>query len=78
MRILALNKETKNDLLESLLKRSPNHYGEFEGRVNEIVNNVRERKDAALFEYTEKFDGAKIDADSILVTEEVISYLLDY
>ena len=66
MRILELNSETKNDLLESLLKRSPNHYGEFEGRVNEIVNNVRERKDAALFEYTEKFDGAKIDANSCL------------
>ena len=73
MRILDLNKDTKNDLLESLLKRSPNHYGEFEGRVNEIVNNVRERKDAALFEYTEKFDGAKIDADSILVTEDEIA-----
>ena len=69
MRILALNKDTKNDLLESLLKRSPNHYGEFEGRVNEIVNAVREKKDAAIFEYTEKFDGAKIDANSILVTE---------
>ena len=51
----------------------PNHYGEFEGKVNEIVNNVRERKDAALFEYTEKFDGAKIDANSILVTEEEIA-----
>ena len=38
MKILALNKDTKNDLLESLLKRSPNHYGEFEGRVNDIVN----------------------------------------
>ncbi len=72
MRILALNKDTKNDLLESLLKRSPNHYGEYEGRVNEIVNNVREKKDAAIFEYTEKFDGAKIDANSILVTEEEI------
>ena len=72
MRILALNKDTKNDLLESLLKRSPNHYGEFEGRVNEIVNTVRKKKDAAIFEYTEKFDGAKIEADSILVTEAEI------
>ena len=65
MRILSLNKETKNDLLESLLKRSPNHYGEYEGRVNEIVNAVREKKDVALFEYTEKFDGAKIDKNTI-------------
>ncbi len=72
MRILTLNKDTKNDLLESLLKRSPNHYGEFEGRVNEIVNTVREKKDAAIFAYTEQFDCAKIDADSILVTDEEI------
>ena len=72
MKILALNKDTKNDLLESLLKRSPNHYGEYEGRVNEIVSAVRERKDEALFEYTAKFDGAKIDKNSILVTEEEI------
>lgn len=72
MRILSLNKDTKNDLLESLLKRSPNHYGEYEGRVNEIVNAVREKKDEALFEYTEKFDGAKIDKGSILVTEAEI------
>ena len=72
MRILSLNKETKNDLLESLLKRSPNHYGEYEARVNEIVAAVKVNKDKALFEYTEKFDGAKIDADSIFVTEEEI------
>lgn len=72
MRILSLNKETKNDLLESLLKRSPNHYGEYEAKVNEIVTAVKEKKDAALFEFTEKFDGAQINADSILVTEAEI------
>lgn len=72
MKILALNTDTKNDLLESLLKRSPNHYGEYEGRVNEIVSAVRERKDEALFEYTAKFDGAKIDKNSILVAEKEI------
>lgn len=72
MRILNLNKNTKNDLLESLLKRSPNHYGEFESSVNDIVMHVREEKDAALFAYTEKFDGVKLDANSILVTEEEI------
>ena len=72
MRILTLTKDTKNDLLESLLKRSPNHYGEFEGRVNEIIANVRENKDKALFEYTKKFDGADINADNFLVTEEEI------
>lgn len=72
MRILKLTPETKTNILENLLKRSPNSYGEFEGRVNDIIANVRERKDAAIFEYTEKFDGAKINADNILVTEEEI------
>ena len=72
MRILTLNKETKQDLLESLLKRSPNHYGAYEGQVNAIINDVRERKNTALFEYTQKFDGAVIDETSILVTNEEI------
>ncbi|MBR4026459.1 MAG: histidinol dehydrogenase [Lachnospiraceae bacterium] len=72
MRILTLNKETKQDLLESLLKRSPNHYGAYEGQVNAIINDVRERKNTALFEYTQKFDGDVIDETSILVTNEEI------
>ncbi len=72
MRILTLTGETKKDLLENLLKRSPNHYGEFEGRVNEIISNVRENKDEAVFEYTKKFDGVDVTADTILVTEAEI------
>lgn len=73
MRILKLTKETRANILENLLKRSPNSYGEFEGRVNEIIENVRANKDAAIFEYTKKFDGADINADNILVTEEEIA-----
>ena len=72
MKILALNKDTKNDLLESLLKRSPNNYGEFEGRVNDIVTKVREERDAAVFAYTKQFDGADISADNVLVTDAEI------
>ena len=72
MRILDLTPETQKDILENLLKRSPNSYGKFESSVNEIISNVRERKDAALFDYTYQFDGAKITADNILVTEEEI------
>lgn len=58
MRILKLTKETQNNILENLLKRSPNSYGEFESRVNDIIQNVREKRDEAIFEYTLKFDGA--------------------
>ena len=72
MRILELTENTKSDLLESLLKRSPNSYGEYEGRVNAIIDEVREKRDEAIFAFTEKFDGACINADNILVTEAEI------
>lgn len=72
MKILELTENTKSDLLESLLKRSPNSYGEYEGRVNAIIDEVREKRDEAIFAFTEKFDGACINADNILVTEAEI------
>ena len=69
MRIVNLTKEATENILENLLKRSPNNYGDFEGSVAEIVANVRKNKDEAIFEYSKKFDGADINADNILVTE---------
>ena len=72
MRIQHLDKNTKMNLLEDLLKRSPNNYGKYEQGVAEILDHVRSEKDAAVFAYTEKFDGAKIDASNIKVTEEEI------
>ena len=70
MKIVKLDEQSKNNILNELLKRSPNNYGQFEETVNEIIENVRTNKDAAVFSYTEKFDKCKLDADSILVTEE--------
>ena len=72
MRIQHLDKNTKMNLLEDLLKRSPNNYGKYEQGVAEILDHVRSDKDAAVFAYTENFDGAKIDASNIKVTEEEI------
>lgn len=72
MRKLKLNKESKKDLLDTLLKRSPNHYRSYEGQVEEILNEVREKKDMALFEFTKRFDGASISAATIQVTQEEI------
>lgn len=72
MRIVTLNESTKSNLLEQLLKRSPASYGTYEQTVNEIIEKVRNEKDDALFEYTAKFDGCEITADSIRVTEEEI------
>lgn len=72
MKIVKLTEETTKNILENLLKRSPNSYGEYETRVNEIIQDVRERRDAAVFDYTKRFDGADIHAGNIQVTEEEI------
>ena len=48
MRIMKLDKETRKNLLEDLLKRSPNQYSEYEDSVSEILEHVRKEKDQAL------------------------------
>ena len=50
MRIVELTDESKNNILENLLKRSPNSYGKFESAVAEILLNIKTRGDEALFE----------------------------
>lgn len=72
MRIVELNEETKNNILENLLRRSPNQYKEYEERVHTIIEAVREQGDTAVFEYTKKFDKIELDSSSILVTEDEI------
>lgn len=69
MRIDKLDSSTKRNLLEDLLKRSPNSYGKYEASVKEILENVRSGRDEAVFTYTKQFDGADIDASNIRVTE---------
>ena len=72
MRIIELNQESKENLLNDLLKRSPNNYGAYEATVNDILNQVKTRKDEAVFEYTLKFDKFNLTADNIKVTEDEI------
>lgn len=72
MRIVNLTPETKSSLLNDLLKRSPNHYSEYEESVNGILEDVRNNGDRALFAYTKKFDRFELNGDNILVTEEEI------
>ncbi len=72
MKIQKLNSDTKKNLLEDLLKRSPNNYGQYEASVKEILDKVKEEKDAAVFAYTAKFDGAELTADTIEVTDAEI------
>ena len=72
MRIIHLTKETKNNLLQDLLKRSPNNYGQYESIVADIIEQVKTRKDDAVKEYTKKFDKWDTDSLSLQVTREEI------
>ena len=72
MRIMKLEQEARKNLLEDLLKRSPNQYYEYEKSVSQILDKVREEGDQALFSYTMQFDHAKIDKSTIRVTDEEI------
>lgn len=56
MRIVTLSKESRQNLLDSLLKRSPGNYGQYQDTVQEIVDRVKTKGDQALFELTRKFD----------------------
>ena len=72
MRILELTEETRKNLQEDLLKRSPNSYTEYEARVNEIIGQVRERRDEAVFSYTKQFDGAELGPETVRVSREEV------
>ena len=77
MRKVTLTKESTRDILENLLKRSPNNYGKFESAVAEILENVKSEGDEALFAYTKQFDKVEINKDTIRVTEEEIKEAYD-
>lgn len=77
MRILELTNDTRKNILENLLKRSPNQYGQYESAVNEIVEQVRSRGDEALLEYTSRFDHCDMTSKELPVTEEEIRQAYD-
>ena len=72
MKKINLNSQSIQDLLQNLLKRSPQQYKSHEEAVQEILGNVRAKGDAAVFSYTEQFDHVRIDAGNIRVTDEEI------
>lgn len=76
MRIIQLNEESRRNILADLLKRDPNNYSSYEDTVKTIVNEVKERGDAAVFEYTRRFDGAEITPSNIRVTDAEIQEAL--
>lgn len=73
MRIVSLTEDSIKDILSGLLKRNPGQYTEYEKTVNDIIANVREKGDEAVFEYTKKFDKWDIDKNSIRVSEQEIN-----
>lgn len=72
MRIVSLDEESRRDILDRLLRRSPNNYESYNETVTEIVERVRTEGDRALLEYTNRFDCESIDASSLRVTEEEV------
>ncbi len=72
MKIIKLTNESKKNILENLLKRSPNNYGKFEAAVNDILADIKENGDKALFDYTKKFDKADINESNVIVTQAEI------
>ena len=77
MRIVTLSKESRQNLLDSLLKRSPGNYGQYQDTVQEIVDRVKTKGDQALFELTRKFDWEGIDASNVKVTEAEVQEAYD-
>ena len=73
MRIVKLTQKERENILENLLKRSPNQYSKFETTVRDILDKVKAEGDQALFAYTEQFDGVKITEETFRVTEEEIA-----
>lgn len=72
MRIVELSNETKQSILDDLLKRSPNNYSEYEATVNEIIDRVRKERNRAVFDYTLKFDKYELSPENIRVTRAEI------
>ena len=69
MRIVRLTEDTRKDILDRLLKRSPNNYSEYETVVADIITDVRTNGDQAVFACTKKFDKWDVTAETIRVTE---------
>ena len=70
MKIIELNEKNKKELEETLKKRSTSGFKDIEEKVEGIIKEVRERGDAALFDFSEKFDHFDLNKDNIRISEE--------
>ncbi len=77
MKKVQLTAQTQRDILDQLLKRSPNNYGQYESVVADIIANVRQKGDTAVFDYTRQFDKWEISKDNVRVSGQEIQEALD-
>jgi len=61
-----------NGDLSRIFERGKLNSGEILGTVKKIIDDVRNRGDKALFEYTTKFDKISLDSESVKATREEI------
>ncbi len=72
MRIVKLTEETRKDLLQNLLRRSPNQYGQYEETVRQIIERVKAEGDEAIFDLAHKYDHNNVTKETFRVTKEEI------
>lgn len=72
MKIIELNKNNANELLDLLKSRSTNNFDTQEKIVKDVVENIKTNGDKALFDYTKQFDGFELTKDNIRVTDKEI------
>jgi histidinol dehydrogenase len=65
----------KNKKLQRILNRASGLDSEVMARVEVVVRDVQARGDAALLEYTERFDGVKLTPETLLAGRQVIEEL---
>ena len=58
--------------IDKILKKEYSDQAVYEERVSEILQNVRDRGDAALLEYTARFDNARLTSETLRVSQEEI------
>lgn len=73
MRILDFRSGVDATSLKDFTQRSAKDTREIRQTVDQIIKEVREKGDEALFEYTAKFDGVHLTSDTIKVTEQEIN-----
>lgn len=69
MKIIKVDKSNYIEKIDCILNRSDDSFDEVDKIVSEIIKEVRSKGDKALIDYTEKFDGIKLDGVKVTQAE---------